>query len=80
MGGLDLSELTVSGKFIDSFSGKLLSGSRVRIPFAGLENPALQVSITEPPPTETKPSKPPSAANPAPALNDRSVGSTSTAS
>ncbi len=39
MGGLELSELTVYWKFIDSFSGKLLSDSSVRIPFAGLENP-----------------------------------------
>ena len=40
MGGLELSGLTGFGKFIDSFSGKLLSDSSVRIPFAGLENPA----------------------------------------
>ena len=40
MGGLELSELTVFWKFIDSFSGELLSDSSVRIPFAGLENPA----------------------------------------
>ncbi len=40
MGGLELSELTVFWKFIDSFSGILLSDSSVRIPFAGLENPA----------------------------------------
>ncbi len=39
MGGLELSELTVFWNFIDSFSGKLLSDSSVRIPFAGLENP-----------------------------------------
>ncbi len=40
MGGLELSELTVFWKFIDSFSGELLSDTGVRIPFAGLENPA----------------------------------------
>ena len=39
---------------------------------------ALQVSITEPPPTETNPSNLLSDANREPALNDRSVGSTST--
>ncbi len=39
MGGLELSELTVFWNFIDSFSGELLSASRVRIPFAGLEYP-----------------------------------------
>ncbi len=40
MGGLELSELTVFWNLIDSFSGKLLSDSSVRIPFVGLENPA----------------------------------------
>ncbi len=40
MGGLELSKLTVFWNFIDSFSGKLLSDSSVRIPFAGLEKPA----------------------------------------
>ncbi len=39
MGRLELSELTVFRNFIDSSSGELLSDSRVRIPFAGLENP-----------------------------------------
>ena len=40
MGGFELSELPVFWNFIDSFSGELLSDSSVRIPFAGLENPA----------------------------------------
>ena len=38
MGGLELSELTVFWKFIDSFSGKLLSGSMPK-------NQVLQESI-----------------------------------
>ncbi len=38
--GLQLSELTVFWKIITSVSRQLLSDSSVRIPFAGLENPA----------------------------------------
>ena len=41
---------------------------------------ALQVSITEPPPTETYPSNLPSAANRAAAWNEAVVGSTTTSS